>query len=121
MIMDVLRAWVFGAVAFLALDLLLGWLVPYGTGGPVYFLCPFLAGLVASAVHLWKGEGGWGRHAIAVLGVPVLLALYYALFTPWNTSSGIAMDLAAGMVFVITASLGAACVHLTQRFVLVDG
>lgn len=115
-----MRAWVFAAAAFLLLDLVLGWLVPFGTMGPLYFVCPFLAGLVACAVHVWKGEGGWVRHAIAVWGVPVLLAVYYALFTPWNLSSGLGMDIATGALFVVAATAGAAAVHATQRFVLAE-
>lgn len=118
--MDILRAWVFGAAAFLLFDFLLGWTLPFGTFLPLYYVCPFLAGLVAAAVHLWKGEGGWVRHAIAVLGVPVLLAIYYALFTPWNLSSGLVQDVVTAVLFVLAALAGAAIVHTTQRFVLVE-
>lgn len=118
--MDILRAWVFGAAAFLLFDLLLGWLLPFGSLTQLYFICPFLAGLVAATVHLWKGEGGWVRHTIAVCGVPVLLAVYYALFTPWNLSSGPVMDIVTTLLFVVAAVAGAAIVHTTQRLVLIE-
>lgn len=118
--MDIVRAWVVAAAVFLLFDVLLGWLVPFGTLTQLHFLCPFLAGLVAATVHLWRGEGGWVRHAIAVFGVPVLLSVYYALFTPWNLSSGLGMDVVTTLLFVVTAAAGAAIVHVAQRFVLVE-
>lgn len=118
--MDIVRAWVLGAAGFLALDMLLGQLLPFGTLTPLYFICPFLAGLIAASVHLWKGEGGWVRHAIAVCGAPILLSVYYALFTPWNLSSGPVMDIMTTLLFVVAAVAGAAIVHTTHRFVLVE-
>lgn len=116
--MDILRSWTFGAAAFIALDFILRLILPFGSLMALNLLCPLLAGVVAAAVHLWTGKGGWVRHAIAVLGAPVFLSLYYALFTPWNLSTGILMDIATGAVFVLAAAIGAVIVHLVERFVL---
>ncbi len=116
--MDIIRAWVVGAAVFIAIDFVLGLILPFGSLMFLNLLSPLLAGVAAAAVHLWSGEGGWIRHAVAVLGVPALLSVYYALFTPWNLSTGVLMDIATGAVFVLAAALGALFVHLVQRFVL---
>lgn len=116
--MDIIRAWVVGAVVFVVVDFILGLVVPFGSLMFLNFLCPLLAGVAAAAVHLWSGEGGWVRHAIAVLGAPILLSVYYALFTPWNLSKGILMDITTGALFALAAAIGALIVHTVERFVL---
>lgn len=78
--MDLVRSWVLAAAVYLALNFTLSVTVGYGGWTALlYALCPFLAGIAASTYHAERGTGGWGRHLLAVLPVPLGLEIYGVL------------------------------------------
>lgn len=76
--MDLLRAWIISAAVCLAINFALSITVGYSMH-LLYALCPMLAGTAASLYHAERAIGGWVRHFVAVLPVPMLLNAYWAV------------------------------------------
>lgn len=113
---DLIRAWTAGAAVYLLLNLALTFVLPYRLYD-VFLLCPFAAAVVSSAVHLWKGKGGWGRHLLAAFVVPVAMEAYFVGVhdIPDGHSVG---EIALGTVStLVVAALGLGVVHAAERWV----
>lgn len=117
--MDLLRAWVLSAATYVVLNVTLSLTIGYSLYW-LYVLCPVLAGAAASWYHAERGIGGWPRHLLAVLPVPVVLNGYWsliqevpALAAQWGdfgmalAQAGFLAGVGGGLVMLTRMMLGA--------------
>lgn len=84
--MDLVKASVFAAGAFVVTNLALSFIV--GPTMPLLYLLPsFLAGVVSSAYHAQFGSGGWVRHLVAVFLAPLVMGIYLGI-VGWAQGGG---------------------------------
>lgn len=98
--MDLLRSWGIAAAILLGLNTVLVFTV--GSQYIILSLLPLiLSGAGASLYHAEHGVGGWGRHLVAVLGVPTVLNLLLVML------GGLPRSVEEWAQLPITAAVGA--------------
>lgn len=113
--MDILRTWTASAAVYLLLNFVLGLVLPTGMD-EVVLVCPLIAAMTAAVVHLYSIDCGPVRRTVAVLGAPLIFAVYYNfVILQWTNRAWTVSAL--GVLFqLVAAVLGAAVVFAAQRF-----
>ncbi|GAA4835668.1 hypothetical protein [Garicola koreensis] len=112
--MDLLRAWILAAVVYLPLNFVLSVTIGYSLYW-LYILCPILAAVAASWYHAERGVGGWARHLLAVLPVPIVLNGYWSLLQQIPSTAEQWGDFAMALAQAgILAAVGLGLVMLTR-------
>lgn len=115
--MDVVKAAIFGAGAYVLLNLALSFTVG-GSVSLLYLLPPLLAGIVASAYHAQFGVGGWPRHLLAVMIAPLFVAIYIVVVRYVNAGEISLINAGGGLLTTSVAALAGMGIVMGVRFLL---